>query len=596
MVEGDLLTRLNAALSGRYRIERELGEGGMAKVYLAEDLKHHRPVAVKVFEAQVGTPAAAERFEREIQTIARLRHPHILPLHDSGRADGLIYFVMPFVEGGTLRDRIRQDGPLPLVVALRIAKEIAQALSHAHERGIVHRDIKPANVMLDAGHAVVSDFGVALFATGPSEHRLTGTGASPGTPAYMSPEQLDDGRTVDARSDLYSLGCVLYEMLAGEPPFTGSTVRAMVSRKLVDPVPPLRTVRDSVPDAVERLTLQALERTPADRPRSAAELGERLGQLESEASAREIEMAGLHLDSGLIRSPVQLVSLVASIAVGAVLLLTTVGMLTTRVFDQKIQMPPMYTPSRSDYLVVGGQALFPFVIWGFFGLGVWFLIARYLVPMTGDGISRVTHVALGTHRASAGPALQRTAGSWSGASLADLFMVGVVVVSLAVIASPPIGNVYFSLLSGATDRLGCEDRPLHRLHALGLPALIVGFGLARHSLFRRLRGRPTPMGGWTLAKWASAAWLVVLVIVATLPWRVLWDSEYPRALIGAERAYVIGEDEGRVLAYTPSSHSVQSYQSDDVSRLGVIGYLFEEPEVFESSLPGCRFITLGSTS
>jgi hypothetical protein len=594
----DLVARLNAAFEGRYRIERPLGEGGMATVYLAQDLKHHRPVAVKVFEAQVGDPATAERFAREIETIAGLRHPNILPLHDSGQADGLMYFVMPFVDGGTLRDHLRRQGPLSLEAALRIAKEIAQALAYAHRRGIVHRDIKPANVMMDSGHAVVSDFGVALLAAGSSQDRLTKTGASPGTPAYMSPEQLDDHGTVDSRSDLYSLGCVLYEMLAGDPPFTGSTVRAVISRKLVDPVPSLRSVRDSVPDGVERLTLQTLERTPADRPRSAADLAERLARLESEASARDTETAGLHLDSGLIRSPRQLASLVATMTVGAALLLTTIGMLTTRVFDRKIQMPPMYTPSRSDYLAVGTQAVIPLVIWGFAAFVVWFLVARYVFPLTEGGISLVTRAASAKPTAPARPAIRRATRSWPGASLADLFMVSMLALSVLVLALPPMRNVYFALVDVTTEALGCEERPLHRLHAFGLPALIVGFGLARHALFRRLRSLRTPMGRWTIARWASAVWLVVLVVIAALPWRVLWDSNYPRALIGTERAYVIVEDEQRVLAYTPSTRSVRPYDRDavEVTGLGVVGYLFEEPEVFESAMPGCDAVTLGSTS
>jgi hypothetical protein len=594
----DLVSRLNAAFEGRYRIERKLGEGGMATVYLAEDLKHHRQVAVKVFEAQPEAPVAADRFDREIETIAALRHPHILPLHDSGRSEGLTYFVMPFVEGGTLRDMLRREGPLPMVVALRVAKEIAHALAYAHGRGIVHRDIKPANVMMDSGHAVVSDFGIALLAAASSEDRLTGTGASPGTPAYMSPEQLDDHATVDARSDVYSLGCVLYEMLAGDPPFTGSSVQAIVARKLMDSIPPLRTVRESIPPAVERLTLQTLERTPADRPASAAELAERLARLESEANARQTESDGLGLGPGLFGSPLQLAAWVVPTAMGLGLLLITVGMLTTRVFDQRIQMPPAYGPSRSDYLVVGAQALVPLLIWGFLGLGGWLLLARYLLPLTEGGLSRLTHAALGKQTATLGPAIRQVTRSWSGASLADLFLVAMVAVSIAVIALPPIGTVYYALLDAATEALGCEQRPLHRFQMMGLPALIVGFGLARHTLFRLLRSRRASRGGWALARWASAAWLVVLIVVATLPWRVLWDSNYPRILIGTERAYAIVEAEEEMLAYTPSTRSVRPYDRDavDITQLGVIGYVFEEPEVFESGLPRCDAVTLGFTS
>jgi len=211
----ELTARLTASLADRYRIERELGQGGMATVYLAEDLKHHRKVAVKVLRPELASALGPDRFLREIQTTANLRHPHILPLYDSGEADGFLFYVMPFVEGETLADRLSREKQLPLEDALQIAREVADALSYAHRRGVIHRDIKPANILLEAGHAAVADFGIARAVDAAGGGRLTETGLVLGSPLYMSPEQALGEKNLDGRSDLYALGCVLYEMLAG---------------------------------------------------------------------------------------------------------------------------------------------------------------------------------------------------------------------------------------------------------------------------------------------------------------------------------------------------------------------------------------------
>jgi serine/threonine protein kinase/tetratricopeptide (TPR) repeat protein len=261
----DLLDRLKTALADRYRIERELGRGGMATVYLAEDLKHHRPVAVKVMRPELAQTLGSERFLREIELSARLAHPHILPLHDSGDADGFLFFVMPFIEGESLRDRLTREGQLPLEDALQIAHEVAEALSYAHSHDVLHRDIKPENILLQSGHALVADFGIARAITAAGGERLTETGISLGTPAYMSPEQSMGERVIDGRSDLYSLGCVLYEMLAGEPPFTGPTAQAIFARRMTDPLPSVSVMRESVPPTVEAALAKALARAPADR-------------------------------------------------------------------------------------------------------------------------------------------------------------------------------------------------------------------------------------------------------------------------------------------------------------------------------------------
>ncbi len=256
--------RLVEALANRYRIDRELGQGGMATVYLADDLKHQRQVAIKVLRADVASALGEERFLREITTTANLRHPHILPLYDSGAADGFLYYVMPFVEGRSLRERMDQERQLPLDEALRLADQISDALEYAHGRGIVHRDIKPENILLEEGRAIVADFGLAATLTAAADERLTATGMSLGTPRYMSPEQAG-GEPVDARSDLYSLGCLVFEMLAGEPPFTGPSAMVIIARHLMDPAPNLRTVRANLPGAVAAAVDRALAKVPGDR-------------------------------------------------------------------------------------------------------------------------------------------------------------------------------------------------------------------------------------------------------------------------------------------------------------------------------------------
>ncbi len=263
--------RLAAALEGRYRIERELGQGGMATVYLAQDIRHDREVAIKVLHPDLGAALGGERFLSEIKTTARLQHPHILPLLDSGAADGLLYYVMPFVRGETLRERLIRDRQLPIDEALLIAREVADALGAAHSLGIIHRDIKPENILLQGGHALVADFGIALAVQHAGGQRMTQTGLSLGTPQYMSPEQAMGERTIEARSDIYALGAVTYEMLAGDPPFTGSSVQAIVAKVLSERPTPLRMLRDTVPAHVEQAVHTALAKLPADRFATAAD-------------------------------------------------------------------------------------------------------------------------------------------------------------------------------------------------------------------------------------------------------------------------------------------------------------------------------------
>jgi serine/threonine-protein kinase len=256
---------LAEALSGRYVLERALGAGGTATVYLAQDLKHRRPVALKVLRAELGAALGPERFTREIEIAARLQHPHILAVFDSGEAAGQLWFTMPFVEGESLRDRLRRVRQIPLEEAVRIAREVAAALDYAHRQGILHRDIKPENILLTAeGEALVADFGIAR-ALEAGDEALTRTGLSVGTPAYMSPEQAAGERSLDARSDVYALGAVVYEMLAGEPPFTGPTAQAILARRFTETPRPLRTVRQMIPPAVDDAVARALARAAADR-------------------------------------------------------------------------------------------------------------------------------------------------------------------------------------------------------------------------------------------------------------------------------------------------------------------------------------------
>jgi tRNA A-37 threonylcarbamoyl transferase component Bud32/tetratricopeptide (TPR) repeat protein len=266
------LERLRITLADRYRIERELGQGGMATVYLAHDLKHDRSVALKVLRAELAQALGADRFLREIRIAARLEHPHILALFDSGDAGGFLYYVMPFVDGESLRERMTRDGPLPISDALRMAAEVADALSYAHARGVVHRDIKPENVLLSGGHAKLADFGIAI-ADGSSDGKLTQTGVILGTPAYMSPEQLVGDETVDGRSDLYSLACVLFEMLAGEPPFAGANPQALMARRFTEDAPRVVTRRAAVPLMVDMLLARALASDPAERQATIGEFG-----------------------------------------------------------------------------------------------------------------------------------------------------------------------------------------------------------------------------------------------------------------------------------------------------------------------------------
>ena len=314
----DLVGRLQTAVAGRYAVERELGQGGMATVFLARDLRHKRPVAIKVLAPEIARNIGPDRFLREIEIAAGLTHPHILPVFDSGESDGLLYYVMPYVSGESLRHRMQRDRRLPVDEAVRIAREVADALDYAHRRGFVHRDIKPENVLLEEGHAIVADFGVARALAAAGEQRLTGTGLAIGTPQYMSPEQSTGESVVDGRSDLYALACVTFEMLAGRAVFEGPSPISLVQKHLTEAPQPLATMRPDVPAGVATAVAQALAKEPAQRFATAAEFGAALAQ------GATTPAAGLRLLPRLRQRPLAL-AVVAAAAVVTVLLLARPG-------------------------------------------------------------------------------------------------------------------------------------------------------------------------------------------------------------------------------------------------------------------------------
>ncbi|HEX2723247.1 MAG TPA: serine/threonine-protein kinase [Gemmatimonadaceae bacterium] len=272
----EALEQLRESLADRYEIEREIGAGGMATVYLAHDRRHDRPVALKLLNPDLGAVLGVERFLAEIKVTANLQHPNLLPLFDSGAANGLLFYVMPFVDGETLRGRLNREKQLPIDEAVRISLAIANALDYAHTHGVIHRDLKPENILLQAGQPVIADFGIALAVSKAGGSRVTQTGLSLGTPQYMSPEQATGDRVIDGRSDIYSLGAVTYEMLTGEPPHTGTTAQAIIARMLTDKPRTMRSTRPSIPEHVEYAVQHALEKLPADRFTTAHEFAEAL--------------------------------------------------------------------------------------------------------------------------------------------------------------------------------------------------------------------------------------------------------------------------------------------------------------------------------
>jgi len=332
----DLLERLKSALEDRYAVESEIGRGGMAVVFLAEDLRHHRQVALKVLHPELTATLGAERFLQEIETVASLNHPHILPLHDSGEADGLLYYVMPYAEGESLRQRLDREKQLAVDESVRIAVEVADGLDYAHRKGVIHRDIKPGNILLSERHAVIADFGIARAIEVARADRVTSTGLGVGTPLYASPEQATAQETLDGRTDIYSLGCVLYEMLAGQPPLTGSTPQMIQARRVSETPSPLHGLRDTVPPALDHVIARALARIPADRYATASQLGQALqAAVVGSTPAYGASLAATPVAPSERRSPamrwlVPVIGLVAIAAIAAVWIMLSADRPATR--------------------------------------------------------------------------------------------------------------------------------------------------------------------------------------------------------------------------------------------------------------------------
>jgi Tol biopolymer transport system component/tRNA A-37 threonylcarbamoyl transferase component Bud32 len=355
--------RLAAALADRYRLERELGQGGMATVYLAEDLKHDRKVALKVLRPELAAVLGADRFLVEIKTTANLQHPHILALFDSGKVDGTVFYVMPFVEGESLRDRLAREKQLPVADAIRIASEVAGALDYAHRRGVIHRDIKPENILLHDDSALVADFGIALAASrSEGSTRLTETGMSLGTPHYMSPEQAMGEREITARSDVYALGCVLYEMLTGEPPYTGPTAQAVVAKVMTAEPPPPSAARKAVPPSVDEAVLTALEKLPADRFASAAEFAAVLAGGGPPRRRRTGASGDSRRWTGRTVTTAGAVALVVGVAIGAMLFgrqgaRPRFGLASKVTFETTLEIHPALSPDGRYLAYAAGDAL-----------------------------------------------------------------------------------------------------------------------------------------------------------------------------------------------------------------------------------------------
>jgi len=354
----DVLDHLKTALSDRYTIEREIGSGGMATVYHAQDLKHERQVAVKVLRPELAAALGPERFLQEIKIAANLHHPHILPLYDSGEADGFLYYVMPYVEGESLRDRLEREKQLAIDDALQVAREVADALSYAHAHGVIHRDIKPENILLESGHAVVADFGIARAVDAAGGERLTETGLAIGTPTYMSPEQAGGEKDLDGRSDLYSLGCVLHEMLAGQPPFTGPTVESLVHQHLSAEPPNVTVIRPSVPGWIAAALERSLAKTPADRFNPVAQFGEAISprmsvagdtQPVTESGRRRWLVPGVLAAALLVVIAVVLTRMVAS---GPISITTSnINQVTT---EPGIDFQPVLSPDGREVAYIAG--------------------------------------------------------------------------------------------------------------------------------------------------------------------------------------------------------------------------------------------------
>jgi len=583
---------LNRVLAGRYHVASEVGRGGMATVYLAEDLRHRRTVALKVLLPELAAVVGTDRFLREIRFDARLHHPHVLPLLDSGTAEGIPFLVMPFVRGPSLEDRLRKEKQLPVADVVRIGVEVADALDHAHAIGLVHRDIKPGNIMIEGGHALVTDFGIAIATRGlDSQQRLTASGVAPGSPVYMSPEQAAGESHIDGRSDIYSLSCVLYEALAGDPPFLGRIPQAILAKKISEPPPSLLVVRASVPESLEWAVRKGLATSPADRFQTAAEFRDTLAEIGQERATsvepHELPTA-LHPRREPRSAPAWLSDrtgrrLLTGLAwsVSCLALVTAVGFTTNRAYDLALRIPPAYTPSRSDFFVMGLHALFPEAVFGFVALLGWVGI-RY----AGRGLSwllRRSHrvgESLDTTKATALGAWRRVRNRLQPTTIADLYFLAAVAGGLLFLI--PFHDFLAAVVFADTETLG--RRSLQRTWFIGMPLLILVLAVTWWRVFDYLRRHGTLAGRVALSRWGSLGWIAVLLILSGLPWRLVGGSQAERAQFRGERAYVLLEDERVVVIYRPDSATTGVYSKQEgleLNRSGVLGYPFESPEAFD---------------
>ncbi|MEE8192054.1 MAG: protein kinase [Gemmatimonadales bacterium] len=477
------LARLKAALADRYVIDRELGRGGMAVVYLAQDLKHSRPVAIKALRPELAAALGTERFLREIETAARLNHPHIVPLYDSGNADGVLYYVMPFIEGETLRERIARSGRLSLDEALHIAREVGSALSYAHSKDVIHRDIKPANILLSGGHAVVADFGIARAISASGGPGLTQAGIAVGTPQYMSPEQVLGSDTLDGRSDIYSLGCVVYEMLVGGPPFDGRTAQAIIAKRFKEPRPNLEGLDHTVPADTRQALMKAFATEPEDRYDTASTFVREMGVPPSagESLPRRLGVlgaGGLYLAVSLILLAVTQFLLVQLGLPDWVM--PGVGVLLL------IGLPVMVAAAHSEIRIANGRApLLPFLNWnnamraGVLAMGGWSALVAGYMGMRLLGVGPVgTLVAAGVleerERVVVADFENRTANPLLGRAVTEAFRVDLAQSPVVTLMSPASVARVLTLMERPADEPVTEEVAREVALREGLKAVVAG--------------------------------------------------------------------------------------------------------------------------